>query len=504
MTRLDHQLCASLSRFVWQWNKDQGLGTPSLHIELAEWLEERWRAGEKQLALTVFRSAGKSTLVALYAAWLLHLDPNLRILVVSAEQALAVKMTRNIRQVIARHANTDDLRRNLGEEWAADRFTVQRSRSYRDPSILARGLQGNITGSRADVIICDDVEVPNTCDTAGKRQDLRQRLRELDFVLVPGGTSLFVGTPHNYYSIYSTNIDPTLGEETAYLHGFTQKCVPVVDCEGTSRWPARFSADALNKLASKVGPQQYKSQMLLEPTHHSALRLDPDKLNVYSGDIEINFRNGCRELSIDGTIMLGTACWWDPAYGKPESGDSSVVACVFTDDVGRYWLHDIAYLTFRAENIEDTDEASQLCKQVVAFAARNEQPSVIVENNGLGRFLPGLLRRAAARANQSLQVTETASTTSKARRILEAFDPLLASGHLNVHERVLATAFPREMREWRVEGRASDDGLDAVAGCLRSQPVRLPSLLAPTNHPRNAGDWRLRGRQFMAATRFAI
>jgi hypothetical protein len=32
---------------------------------------------------------------------------------------------------------------------------------------------------RADVIICDDVEVPNTCDTPGKRLDLRQRLSEI-------------------------------------------------------------------------------------------------------------------------------------------------------------------------------------------------------------------------------------------------------------------------------------------------------------------------------------
>jgi len=504
MLHSGRDLCESLPRFVWQWNKDQGLATPSLHVELAEWLETCWRNGDHRLVLTVFRNAGKSTLVALYASWLLHLDPNLRILVVSAEQALAVKMTRNIRQVIGRHLNTAHIRLSAGDEWAADRLTVCRSKTYRDPSVLARGLQGNLTGSRADVVICDDVEVPNTCDTPGKRRDLRQRLKELDFVLVPGGTSLFVGTPHNFYSIYSTNIDPGLGEEKPCLDGFLRKQIAVVDKAGTSRWPERFNADTLNNLAKKVGPQQYKSQMLLEPTHHSALRLDPNKLRTYSGEIEIAFRNGRRELSIAGNLMVGAACWWDPAYGKPDSGDGSVVACVFTDRVGVYWLHDIAYLTFDSARLVETDEASQLCEHVVAFAIRNEQPSVIVENNGLGRFLPGLLRRAAAAAGQPLQVTEATSTTTKARRILEAFDPLLASGHLNAHERIWSTAFIREMSEWRAENSSRDDGLDAVAGCLRSQPVRLPTQAPIANRHAATSDWRIRGRQFMADTRFVV
>ena len=42
--------------------------------------------------------------------------------------------------------------------------------------------------------------------------------------------------------------------------------------------------------------------------------------------------------------MVGTACWWDPAWHEPKGGDASVVAAVFTDDSGGYWLHGIRYL----------------------------------------------------------------------------------------------------------------------------------------------------------------
>jgi len=56
----------------------------------------------------------------------------------------------------------------------------------------------------ADIIICDDVEVPNTSNTAQKREKLRERLRELDFILAPNGTMIFIGTPHAVDTIYKT------------------------------------------------------------------------------------------------------------------------------------------------------------------------------------------------------------------------------------------------------------------------------------------------------------
>jgi hypothetical protein len=62
------------------------------------------------------------------------------------------------------------------------------------------------------------------------------------------------------------------------------------------------------------------------------------------------------------------------------------------------------------------------------------------------------------------------------RRILDAFDARLAAGMLHAHRDVWATPFVSEMREWRAEGDGTrDDGLDAVAGCLLSEPVRFAS-----------------------------
>ena len=134
----------------------------------------------------VFRNAGKSTLVGVFCAWLLLNDPDLRILVLAAEHDLARKMVRNVKRIIERHPLTGGLvpgARSVGRRSVHGRRRLTR----RDPSLLARGIAANITGSRADVVICDDVEVPNTCATPHRASELRERLREISYVLVPGG-----------------------------------------------------------------------------------------------------------------------------------------------------------------------------------------------------------------------------------------------------------------------------------------------------------------------------
>ena len=215
--------------FVTAWNGSQGLATPPLHGQICNWLAERWAAGDRELLLLAFRDSGKSTLVGLFSAWLLHQNPDLRILVLAADFALARKMVRNVKRIIERHPETAGLKPPRRDQWAAAQFTVERQAELRDPSMLAHGIGANITGSRADVIICDDVEVPNTCDTAPKRADLRERLGEIDYVLVPGGLQLYVGTPHTYYSIYAAEPRHEGAEEVSFLDGFKRLELPLLD-----------------------------------------------------------------------------------------------------------------------------------------------------------------------------------------------------------------------------------------------------------------------------------
>lgn len=490
--------------FLVLWNIQQGQTTPMLHIRMARWLERMWQDGHRRLLLMAFRSSGKSTLVGLFAAWLLSRDPNLRLLVVAADMALARTMVRNVKRIIERHPLTGGLRPDLPDQWAADRFTINRPLELRDPSMLARGIGANVTGSRADIVICDDVEVPNTCDTALKRAELRQRLGELDYVLVPGGTELFVGTPHTAESIYKE-----AGEgAAAFLDDFDRLEIPILDAAGHSAWPERFTDAALARLREATGPNKFASQMMLRPVAISEGRLDPACLVRYAAELDYREAQGRTTLALCGRRLRSASCWWDPAFGLSRrgsaAGDNSVLALVFSDEAGGYWLHAVAYLSAEADAA--VDEATQQCRAVAAFAERFFVPAVTVEINGLGRFLPGLLRRELAAAGVPCAVVEAASSRPKDIRIVEAFDAVLAAGALHAHESIWETPLIAEMREWRPGARGYDDGLDAVAGALSAEPVRIGSrsagLAANRSMPR--GDWRHGGRPLKADSDFKV
>jgi hypothetical protein len=468
----------SFRQFVWLWNRSQRLATPALHLEIADWLGQRWLAGDRRLLLMVFRNAGKSTLVGIFCAWLLLRDPELRILVLAAEHELAQKMVRAVKRIVERHPLTRHLVPRPAEQWAAGQFTIRRALTQRDPSLLARGLGGNITGSRADVVICDDVEVPNSCGTPAKRADLRERLHEIAYVLAPGGLQLYVGTPHSYYSIYADVPRSELGEDVPFLEGFDRLVLPIVDQDGASRWPDRFPLDKVEAIRRQTGPAKFESQMLLRPRAADAVRLDPDRLVRYDAPLEQRQANGQVLLSIDGRRVVSASGFWDPAYGSPIGGDASVVAAVFVDEAGGYWLHGIRYLEHDPARLDEADEATQLCRQVAGFARAMQLPALRLETNGIGRFLPALLRRELARLGFGCTVIEHVSRISKEQRILDAFDPLLAAAALHAHADVWHSPFIEEMREWRPGRSVRDDGLDAVSGCLLAEPVRLPRFAA--------------------------
>lgn len=460
---------SKFSVFLALWNTNQNYRTPSIHFYIADWLQESWERGKTRLLLQAFRASGKSTIVGLFVAWLLTRDPDLRILVLSAEANLSAKMVRTIRKIIERHPLTAGLRPNRADDWSADSFTVKRKRVSRDPSVLARSLFANITGSRADVIICDDVEVPNTCDTVGKRETLRERLSENQFILVPGGTQLYIGTPHSYYSIYATNPREEIGEVREFLHGYERKTIPLLNEAGDSAWPDRYSMEDIEQYKRESGPAKFSSQMMLEPMNILDGRLDLKKLRRYSGELIYEEVQQEATLRIGSRRLVSASAWWDPAFGKP-GGDKSVLAVVYTDEEGEYWLHRVVYIAVCG----DEDEATLQCRCVAEVCMNLYIPTIYLETNGIGGFLPSILRREIGNMKSFSVVSEQVSSKNKAQRILDQFDVVMAANALHVHDSVYETRFMQEMQEWRPGlTSAKDDGLDAVAGALSMEPVRL-------------------------------
>ena len=191
--------------FLDEWNQMLGLETPAHHYKIMEFLFSVFTDAPHRGLLMAFRHSGKSTVVGIFAACVLYLHPATRILILSAENNLSSRMVAHIRHILENHPRCADLIPSAKKEWASGLITINRPIGIREPSVVCQGIHGNITGMRADLIICDDVEVPNTSNTAQKRETLRERLRELDFILSPTGTMIYVGTPHTLDTIYRTS-----------------------------------------------------------------------------------------------------------------------------------------------------------------------------------------------------------------------------------------------------------------------------------------------------------
>ena len=155
--------------------------------------------------------------------------------------------------------------------------------------------------------------------------------------------------------------------------------------------------------------------------------------------------------------MVGPPAGGIRPWPAAEAGDASVVAAVFTDDSGGYWLHGIRYLRVDAARPGE-DGRGDAALPPGDRASLREQRSA-GDHHRDQRHRP-LSARACCAASCDAQgsgmaVIEQVSTTRKDQRILDAFDPLLAAGALRAHASVWDTPFIREMREWLPGGRGA-------------------------------------------------
>ena len=92
------------------------------------------------------------------------------------------------------------------QRWSRVSFDVAGCRPAQAPSVKSVGITGQITGSRADLIVFDDVEVPANSATDLMREKLLQLVTEGESVLTPKADSriVFLGTPQTTFTIYRT------------------------------------------------------------------------------------------------------------------------------------------------------------------------------------------------------------------------------------------------------------------------------------------------------------
>lgn len=167
----------------------------------------RFLVGEtsKRRFIQAFRGVGKSFITAAYVVWRLWRDPDLKVLIVSANEAFATEIATFIWQIIHHEAGEalwGELRPRPKQRQSTLAFDVGPAKASKSPSVKAVGITGQLTGSRAGLILSDDVEVPKNSETEAMREKLAEKTKEYAAILVPGGEIVYLGTPQTEQSIY--------------------------------------------------------------------------------------------------------------------------------------------------------------------------------------------------------------------------------------------------------------------------------------------------------------
>lgn len=172
------------------------------------WVERdilRWiQRGPTRSGVLAWRGIGKTHLVtAGITSWELFRNPNAKVLIVSKSESEAKKTLSMIRNWIDNIPFLQHLIPVDGQRDSATQFDVAGSEPSRDPSVCAKGIDGQVTGTRASRIIADDIETKNNTQTIEARTELNEKVKELSAIASYGERRItYVGTYHHEESLY--------------------------------------------------------------------------------------------------------------------------------------------------------------------------------------------------------------------------------------------------------------------------------------------------------------
>ena len=169
------------------------LELPAVHVELQRTLSQHHHA-----LVELPRDHGKSTQICGRVLWELGRNPSLRIKIICANDAIAAERSRFLRDAIensdALHAIFPAL--NATSPWSADAFTIVRPGDVIGPSVAALGVGAGSTGTRADLLICDDaVDVRSIHSKAERDRVADYFTNNLMNLLEPEGRCWVLFTP---------------------------------------------------------------------------------------------------------------------------------------------------------------------------------------------------------------------------------------------------------------------------------------------------------------------
>ena len=445
---------------VW---KELNLPPPtSIQYEIADFMQH----GPKRAVIQGFRGVGKSWICSAYVVHQLLIDPSKNILVVSASKTRADDFSTFTLRIIHELPILQHLIPSDKQRFSKISFDVRPAPASHAPSVKSLGITSQLTGSRADIIVADDVEVPNNSATQTMRDKLSEQVKEFDAIIKPDDTSkiLFLGTPQCEDTIYSSLSERgykrrtwpaqycTPNEaQTRYNDELSALCVDE-DKKGQSTEPTRFSDIDLAERKVSYGSAGYALQFMLDSNLSDVERyplkladllvmsidteVAPERL-VWARTPELEWDSSVPNVGMSGDRFYrpmkvlgehvkytGSVMSIDPSgRGKDETGYAVVKM-----------LNGFLYIT-AAGGIKGGYEEETL-KFLSVIAKENKVNQIVIESNfGDGMFCE--LLKPVLHKIYACNIEEVRHNTQKEKRIIDTMEPVMSSHRLVIDPKVI-------------------------------------------------------------------
>lgn len=331
-----------------------------IHYDVFKWLQSD--ASGNQLLLLP-RAHMKSHCVAVWCAWWITKHPETSILYISATAELAEKQLYDIKNILTSPIymkyfpdmiNPEEGKR---EKWSVSRIAVdhpdRKKEAIRDWTVATAGLTTNTTGWHADVIVADDVVVPDNAYTEEGRNKVSSAMSQMTSIRNAGGFTKACGTRYHPADIYDTWKNQYMLVYDEDTQEVVNK-VPVWDIkehvveeDNIFLWPRTvrpdgkafgFNINILARIKAEYSDTtQYFAQYYNNPNSPGSERVDRSKFQYYEQSF-VKRKNGDwffkeRKLNLYASI--------DFAFSLSKAADYTAIVVIGIDPDGDIYILDI-------------------------------------------------------------------------------------------------------------------------------------------------------------------
>lgn len=349
-----------------------------VHKEIFKWMESYSLYGQGLADVTnklimLPRAHLKSHMVATWAAWIITRHPEVTILYVSATAGLAIAQLYAIKNILTsspymryfpEYVHPQEGKR---EKWSQDAISIdhpnRKKEGIRDATVATAGLTTNTTGWHADILIPDDLVVPENAYTEDGRESVVKKASQFTSILNAGGFTMACGTRYHPSDIYNTwkNQEFDIYNDEGEI--VDRKAVwdvkeYVVEKDGVFTWPKAmrasdkkffgFDAQVLSRIRAQYEDRvQFHAQYYNDPNDPGSNRINRDKFQYYDK----------KHLKQEGgdwyykRNKLNVYAAIDFAFSLSKKADYTAIVVIGADSDGFIYVLDIDH--FRSDRISE-------------------------------------------------------------------------------------------------------------------------------------------------------